>query len=400
MLKILNWVKAYLVICLLTINCVYAVSSGDVSQNLDNLVGKINQVNSDLSSKQKRQQNLSKAINNSDLAISQSENILGNLKQKQQIDEAKLEEIESQLPKLTKAVENVESNVKVAINNIYKDLVVLQSNEHSSILNGNDNVQAQRKKQYLISLLQTEQGRYNQLQDKLNKLKELNDSITLELEKIEKQLGMTTKQKLQLQQDKQVKMTEQLVLQKNINNDKTTLSNLKEQQAKLNKLLLSLKTMEQQDSNLPSSQVAKPNKVDVSIKPKMDYENDSSFLSAQLSKPVDNAQILVKFGAMRGGVPNNGVLLGANNLEVHSIASGRVLFSGVLPGFGQMVVVDHGHNYVSIYGGILSQVKKNQALSANQVIGTSGTTANQPMGGVYFELRHFGKPVNPSKFIQ
>jgi septal ring factor EnvC (AmiA/AmiB activator) len=122
-------------------------------------------------------------------------------------------------------------------------------------------------------------------------------------------------------------------------------------------------------------------------------------LSRKLTRPVEG-KISVGFGQMRDSVRNNGVLLSVNdNTPVYAISNGSVLFSGELPGFGQIIVIDHGDNYTSVYSGILSKVAKGTYVSAGSQIAISGNNSNQPMGGVYFELRHLGKPVNPTKLF-
>lgn len=373
----------------------YAVSSTEVSQDLNGLIRQINQVNSDLNSKQKQQQNLSRAIDDSDEAIDQSQNLLKQLKQKRNLDMKQLDEIESVLPQLTDATKAVRDNIKTAISKIYQQLRLLESSDNGSIFNGNNNLQNDRKKKYLVTILQAEQQKYVELQSKLDELNTLNDKINSELNNVDKQLGITTKRKSQLQQDKDDKLQMVSSLQQKISKEQQQLANLKQQQLELNKLLQNLQAMEVAEKK---AQIAKQSTKQIAVgKPDTRYEDNSPFLSRKLSKPVEGGVVIAGFGAVHDGVANNGVLFKASNSAIHAISSGKVLFSGTLPGFGQMVVVDNGDNYVSIYGGVLPKVNKGQQLTANQVIASSGVIANQPMGGVYFELRHFGKPVNPSK---
>lgn len=379
-----------LIMSVLGINCAFAVSSSEVSQNLNGLINQINKVNDDLNNNQKQQQHLSKAISDSNDAIDQSQELLDHLKSQRNLDMKQLDEIETVLPQLTSATQMAESNVKTAINKTYKQLRILQNND--SVISGNDNLLNERKKKYLIKLLVLEQQKYAELQAKLDKLNQVNDNISAELDKIDKQLGTTSRRKSQLQQEKDAKLQQAALLQQKISKEKALLANLKQQQQQLNNLLQNLQAAEaaEKAKQVPPKQI-------VQGKPDYRYEDNSPFLSRKLSRPVENGTVIVKFGDVRDSVPNNGILFKASNSPIHAISSGRILFSGVLPGFGQMVVVDNGDNYTSIYGGILPSVTKNQQVSASQVIGSSGTVANQPMGGVYFELRHLGKPVNPSK---
>lgn len=376
----------------LCINFAYAIASSEVSRDLNGLIGQINKVNNDINNKQKQQQHLSKAINDSDEAIDKSQELLDRLKAKRDMDIKQLDEIETVLPQLTQATESVQANVKLAIEKTYMQLRQLQTND--SIVNGNDNLLYERKKKYLIKLLESEQQKDVELQSKLDKLNELNDKIKAELDKIDSQLGITSSRKSKLEKEKETKTAEAANLGQKISKEKKQLTNLKEQQGQLNKLLQSLQAMEVADNAKSDKEPSK--KVALS-KRDNHYEDNSPFLARKLSKPVENGKVIVKFGEIRGSVPNNGILFKANGSPIHAISNGRVMFVGDLPGFGRMLVLDNGDKYTSIYGGILPNVSKNQKVTANQVIGSSGATANQPMGGVYFELRHLGKPVNPAK---
>lgn len=408
MLKILHAKMPFSKISLLFLlygllcNFTYAVSSSEVNNDLNGLISQINQVNDDLSNKQKQQKNLSKAIDDSDEAIDKSKLLLDHLKQERDLDIKQLDEIESVLPRLTIATQELQNNVKTTMGKIYKQLRLLQGSENGSILNGNDGVQSQRKKEYLIKLLQLEQQKYSDLQSKLDKLNSLNNNINEELNRVDRQLGVTTKRKSQLEHDKDKKVLQAEILGQKISKEKQQLANLRQQQGQLNKLLQNLLAMEVSAAKAAKSSSTKKSSGKQIALNRADnrYEDSSPFLSRALSKPVDNATVLVGFGEVRDTVPNNGMLFKASNSNIHAISTGRVLFAGQLPGFGQMVVVDNGDSYTSIYGGIIPSVTKGQQLTANQVIGSSGVITNQPMGGVYFELRHLGKPVNPSKLVK
>jgi septal ring factor EnvC (AmiA/AmiB activator) len=84
---------------------------------------------------------------------------------------------------------------------------------------------------------------------------------------------------------------------------------------------------------------------------------------------------------------------------VHAVSRGRVAFSDWLRGFGLLLILDHGDGYMSLYG-------YNQALyksvgewaEAGEVIATAGDSGGGDRTGLYFELRHRGKTINPLKW--
>jgi septal ring factor EnvC (AmiA/AmiB activator) len=299
------------------------------------------------------------------------------------------------LPQITLATNNAQSDVKTAIAKIYQQIRVVENNSNS-ILSGNDYLQNERKKVYLIQLLKFEKKKYLALETELNKLNALNDKIGQELERLNGQLSDVSKKKQQIQSYQRAKIKQAKVLKTQIALETKQLNNLKQTQAELNRLLKKLAHFEDRDrSNISrGGQTEHANLAGSDTS----YEDSSPFLKRRLSCPVDG-DVAVKFGDIRNGVPNHGLLFNANDSSVYAISNGIVVFSGKLPGFGQILVINNGDNYISIYGGVLPMVSKGQRVSGGQVIANSGKSDNQPMGGVYFELRHLGRPVNPTSLI-
>ena len=81
---------------------------------------------------------------------------------------------------------------------------------------------------------------------------------------------------------------------------------------------------------------------------------------------------------------------------VRAVAEGRVLFAGWFKGYGQIVILDHGVEDVSVSGYLAEVgVEPGAAVERGAVIGEVGETGPLSGPGLYFEIRHDGKPVNP-----
>jgi septal ring factor EnvC (AmiA/AmiB activator) len=130
--------------------------------------------------------------------------------------------------------------------------------------------------------------------------------------------------------------------------------------------------------------------------------SDGSFARqrGQLRLPV-RGSVSGRFGAARdGGGTWRGLFIKAGTgSEVKAIASGRVVFSEWMRGFGNLLIVDHGDAYLSIYGNndaLLKQV--GQAVKGGETVATVGNSGGNPESGLYFELRHQGQPIDPMKW--
>ena len=86
--------------------------------------------------------------------------------------------------------------------------------------------------------------------------------------------------------------------------------------------------------------------------------------------------------------------------EVKAIAAGRVVFAEWMRGFGNIMIVDHGSSYLSIYGNndaLLKQV--GDSVRGGDAIASVGNSGGNPESGLYFELRHRGQPLDPLKWV-
>lgn len=83
-------------------------------------------------------------------------------------------------------------------------------------------------------------------------------------------------------------------------------------------------------------------------------------------------------------------------------ASGKVskITIGDSTGYGNVVYVDHGNGYLSLYAHLTSvTVRASQTVQAGDQVGTMGSTGNSTGPHVHWELRHNGTPVDPMLFL-
>jgi murein hydrolase activator len=119
-----------------------------------------------------------------------------------------------------------------------------------------------------------------------------------------------------------------------------------------------------------------------------------------LRLPVKGA-VQGRFGAAReGGGTWRGLFIRANSgSEVKAVANGRVVFAEWMRGFGNLLIIDHGDAYLSIYGNNDSLLKEvGQMIKGGDTVATVGNSGGNPNSGLYFEIRHQGQPVDPMKW--
>ena len=130
--------------------------------------------------------------------------------------------------------------------------------------------------------------------------------------------------------------------------------------------------------------------------------NNGSFVrqKGNLRLPV-RGTVAGRFGSQReGGGTWRGLFIKAGpGSEVKAIAGGKVVFAEWMRGFGNLLIVDHGDAYLSIYGNNDSLLKQvGQAVKGGETVATVGNSGGNPDSGLYFELRHQGQPIDPMKW--
>ena len=375
-------------------NVAFAVSQNNVTQKLNGLMTKINQINQDIASKTQQQKSLNDAIADSDSAIDESVKLLNSLRQSQTTSIQQLNAIAAALPQFESVTQATQAQVKATITTIYLQIRTIRA-ESDSVVGGNDVLQSRRKQQYLIQLLSVKQEQYHKLEMKLNELSRLNKKLKNQVERLSKQLGKTAQKAEQLKAEQQAKLEQQEELQQQIAIEQEQLSGLKQKQAELNQLMIKLSQATKPRKKPGHGPVKQPVTPQASVEAS---ETAAPFYDRKLAKPL-NTKVSIPFGAIRHGVRNNGVVYNTSNAPVFAISDGMIIYDGELPGLGRILVINHGDNYMSVYGGIIPAVHKGQSVSVGQIIANAGVSANQPMGGVYFELRHMGQPVNPAELV-
>ena len=85
---------------------------------------------------------------------------------------------------------------------------------------------------------------------------------------------------------------------------------------------------------------------------------------------------------------------------VKAIAAGQVVFADWLRGFGNLLIIDHGKGYMSLYGNNESLHKQvGDILRGGDTIAVVGNSGGNDISGLYFELRHKSKPLDPIKWL-
>lgn len=113
--------------------------------------------------------------------------------------------------------------------------------------------------------------------------------------------------------------------------------------------------------------------------------------------------LMGRFGTTRPDTGDvwRGILISASaGAPVKAVAAGQVVFANWVRGFGNLIIVDHGNNYMTVYGYNQSLSKSvGDSVSVGQTIARAGSTGGQVEPALYFEVRNGSKPEDPLRWL-
>ena len=123
----------------------------------------------------------------------------------------------------------------------------------------------------------------------------------------------------------------------------------------------------------------------------------------KLPWPV-RGELLARFGDAYGGgsLQRQGVIIAAEaGSPVRAVHPGRVVFADWMRGSGNLIIVDHGNSYISLYANQQSLAKQSgDWANPGEVLGLSGTDGGTGAPGLHFEIRRNSEALNPVDWLE
>jgi murein hydrolase activator len=147
---------------------------------------------------------------------------------------------------------------------------------------------------------------------------------------------------------------------------------------------------------------------DMQTKGRQFDQNDLSFVSykGRLHVPV-KGKIISKYGTSESEDDKSFTFQKGIDIKVErgepvkSVFKGEIMFAQWLKGYGNLLIINHGDNYYTLYAHVEEIFKqKGESVETGEVIATAGDTGSIKGLYLHFEVRHHGKPVNPMKWLK
>lgn len=255
---------------------------------------------------------------------------------------------------------------------------------------------------YMKAVLTNDRNLFGEYNARIERLKLLRSSLEGDVERKEKFKVNIEAKKREIEEVKEGKAA---YLRKLGEDKKSYLASLKELQANARRLQIMVERLEAKRRK--GYTVKKENK-SVGGGPSLLPIPDKGFgaLKGRLSMPT-KGEITDGFGRHKhpdfnSYTVSNGITIAApQGAEVRSVYDGQVIFADYFKGYGNMVIVDHGGGFFSLYAHTSRIVKKvGTTVARNEVIASVGDADSTRGPMLYFEIRYQGKPVDPSPWFK
>jgi septal ring factor EnvC (AmiA/AmiB activator) len=128
-------------------------------------------------------------------------------------------------------------------------------------------------------------------------------------------------------------------------------------------------------------------------------------LKGSLSWPV-NGKVAIPYGSQKDPKFNtpvfrNGIYIKTDDESVKAVYSGKVVFADWFKGYGNLVIINHGEGYHTLYGNLSETfLKVGDIIKGKDAIGKVGESGMLNAPSLYFEVRFKGKPLDPLQWLR
>jgi len=388
-------------------------AGGNSAERLDTVRGEIEDLSADLSQKKASREEMYAQLKQQSRKVSELNRELRSLEQQ-------IAEKNQTLKQLREVAGIKEAEQNQQLDALYEQMRAAYINAEPSylemLLNQQDIATISRGSTYFRYFHEARKAQLESINQILTQLNEEQKAILLAQQSLEMAKQEQLLKQQALQQETEKRKATLAALDKTISGQDAKLAALKEEESNLQALLDRLArereqriareqaAQEKAARDKAKQQQQKPPAATKSaaIAPPPKPNTPFSRLNGKLNWPV-SGKVLARYGSPRnlGKLKWQGIVIDSpTGNDVRATATGRVVFADWLRGFGLLIIVDHGEQYMTLYGNNETLLKQaGDTVQAGEVIAQSGEQGIRGLTGLYFEIRHRGAPTNPLKWL-
>jgi septal ring factor EnvC (AmiA/AmiB activator) len=263
--------------------------------------------------------------------------------------------------------------------------------------------QVLENRRYMKAVLDFDRKLFQEYQDRLVELGRLKESLEKEASKKERLSAKILSKKQEIENEKSKKAAYLSEVKKE---RKGYQANLKELQANAKRLQQMVERLEARNRKSYSKKTDKKHSVPGNYPQPPVADKGFGAQRGKLPVPV-SGEIVSNFGKQKHAefnsfTFNNGISFTApHNADIHAVFDGEVIFADNFKGYGNMLIIDHGGGYFTLYAHTSRITKKvGTSVRKNEIVAHVGDSDSSRGSQLYFEIRYQGKPVDPGPWFR
>ncbi len=369
-------------------------------KDISGIQKKIKSIKQKLNKTKKEQNDVADALKKSETAISEANKELYKIKAEQQVIEAKLKKLKKQ---------SLSVNDKLGLQQkqlgklLYQQYAKGNQSYAKLILQSKNPSQISRDLKYHAYIAKAHTKLIEDMQSNLNEIKNLDTQTSQALEKIAQLKTNQEDERKTLEKQKSEKALVLKKLSKEIAAQRGQIKKLKRDEKRLSRLVAKLAkaAKKKKKKKVKKKKTSKGIATNRQTPDNRYAGRKFSSLKGKLKLPV-KGRLMNRFGRKRkdSGVKWKGLFIRAKEgAHVKSVATGQVVFAEWMRGFGNLIIIDHGSGYMSLYGNNQAILKNvGEEVKGGDTIAAVGNTGGNKSNGLYYELRKKSVPFDPLKW--
>ncbi|HEX9673835.1 MAG TPA: peptidoglycan DD-metalloendopeptidase family protein [Burkholderiales bacterium] len=368
-----------------------AAGAKEKEKELRELRGRIDALQKRLAAAEETKSEAADALRESERAISEANRALRELGGEARQHQKRLAELNAESRQREKALKAQQA---MLADLIYRHYLGGQAEPLRLLLNREDPGQISRRLHYFGYISRARAELIAELRAGLARLRELAREAEQKAAELSAVTAEQRAQRARLEREKRARNQVLAKISRDIELQRREIGTLKRNETRLARLVASLAKLMARSKPAPRLRGERAPPVSL----------DSAFgrLKGRLSPPV-RGELANRFGSPRsdGGVLWKGLFIAARaGEEVRAVADGRVVFADWLRGFGNLLIIDHGDAFMSLYGNNEALFKRvGDIIHGGEAVAAVGNSGGNADSGLYFELRHQGKPLDPLDWV-
>lgn len=256
---------------------------------------------------------------------------------------------------------------------------------------------------YMRSVLEQDKLIFAEYHKKIDELRQLKQRLEQEAGRKERLKGNIASKKKEIEQDRLKKTGYLSKVRQDRQGHEASLKELQANASRLQAMINRLEELSRRKAAEKRDPGAKRKPL-----PELPPVPDRGFASqkGRMRMPV-KGEIIETFGKHKHPEFNSytyskGIVIAAPlGQEIRAIYEGTVVFADYFKGYGNMVIVDHGGGYFSLYAYSSRILRKaGSEIGKGDALAVVGDVDSSKGPALYFEIRHQGKPVDPAGWVR